>query len=314
MTSSEDLPVTEVPVGNVTPEMVNEENKKANERVEAPQRPSRDRVNQFYRPAIPELHIEASKEGDFRPFDVVVGEREKGVDFSGIYGYLRDQDTFRYLNEGNLKVGDELGFMIDPDFNDKTIFIIDRKNNQVVGSLDESDYSVSRYEGLKGLEERIKDEFANRENKAGKFIATPVTRVSKMMVGRIPYGSTERSLKDIPNVSSEDRRPVFGIIKNGVLTTNGKVNDSLVIKPVDMGQKEGRLYLLVPNGAGKYSPAAVRVKHFNNEEFNLNDPSVSSTPVGEDIKMRLTTCLWLHHKVMCLLQCRTWHKTCICRI
>ena len=284
VTSSEDLPVTEVPVGNVTPEMVNEENKKANERVEAPQRPSRDRVNQFYRPAIPELHIEASKEGDFRPFDVVVGEREKGVDFSGIYGYLRDQDTFRYLNEGNLKVGDELGFMIDPDFNDKTIFIIDRKNNQVVGSLDESDYSVSRYEGLKGLEERIKDEFANRENKAGKFIATPVTRVSKMMVGRIPYGSTERSLKDIPNVSSEDRRPVFGIIKNGVLTTNGKVNDSLVIKPVDMGQKEGRLYLLVPNGAGKYSPAAVRVKHFNESEYNPEDVTINSTPLYKNIK------------------------------
>lgn len=288
VTSSEDLPVTEIPVGNVTPEMVNEENKKANERVEAPQRPSRDRVNQFYRPAIPELHIEASKEGDFRSFDVVVGEREKGVDFSGIYGYLRDQNTFRYLNEGNLKAGDELGFMIDPDFNDKTIFIIDRKNNQVVGSLDESDYSVSRYEGLKGLEERIKDEFANRENKAGKFIATPVTRVSKMMVGRIPYGSTERSLKDIPNVSSEDRRPVFGIIKNGVLTTNGKVDDSLVIKPVDMSQKEGRLYLLIPNGAGKYSPAAVRVRHFNNEEFNLNDPSAGSTPIGEDIKNAIT--------------------------
>lgn len=288
VTSSEDLPVVEIPVGNVTPEMVNEENKKANERVEAPQRPSRDRVNQFYRPAIPELHIEASKEGDFRPFDVVVGEREKGVDFSGIYGYLRDQNTFRYLNEGNLKAGDELGFMIDPDFNDKTIFIIDRKNNQVVGSLDESDYSVSRYEGLKRLEERIKDEFANRENRAGKFIATPVTRVSKIMIGRIPYGNTERSLKDIPNVSSDDRRPVFGIIKNGVLTTNGKVDDSLVIKPVDMSQKEGRLYLLIPNGAGKYSPAAVRVKHFNNEEFNLNDPSVSSTPVGEDIKNAIT--------------------------
>lgn len=288
VTSSEDLPVVEVPVGNVTPEMVNEENKKANERVEAPQRPSRDRVNQFYRPAIPELHIEASKEGDFRPFDVVVGEREKGVDFSGIYGYLRDQNTFRYLNEGNLKAGDELGFMIDPDFNDKTIFIIDRKNNQVVGSLDESDYSVSRYEGLKRLEERIKDEFANRENRTGKFIATPVTRVSKVMIGRIPYGNTERSLKDIPNVSSDDRRPVFGIIKNGVLTTNGKVDDSLVIKPVDMSQKEGRLYLLIPNGAGKYSPAAVRVKHFNNEEFNLNDPSVGSTPIGEDIKNAIT--------------------------
>ena len=288
VTSSEDLPTTELPVGNITAEMVNEENKKANERVETPQRPSRDTSNQFYRPAIPELHIEASKEGDFRPFDVVVGEREKGVDFSGIYGYLRDSGAFRYLNEGNLKAGDELGFMIDPDYNENTIFIVDKRNNQVVGSLDESDYSVSRYEGLKGLEEKIRGEYANRQNKIGKFIATPVTKVSKVMVGRIPYGNTERSLSEIPNVSSTDRKPIFGIIKNGVLTTNGKIDDSLIIKPVDMSQKEGRLYLLIPNGAGKYSPAAVRVKHFNNEEFNLNDSSVSSTPVGEDIKNAIT--------------------------
>ena len=139
VTSSEDLPTTELPVGNITAEMVNEENKKANERVETPQRPSRDTLNQFYRPAIPELHIEASKEGDFRPFDIVVGEREKNVDFSGIYGYLRDQGAFRYVNEGNLKAGDELGFMIDPDYNENTIFIVDKRNNQVVGSLDESD-------------------------------------------------------------------------------------------------------------------------------------------------------------------------------
>lgn len=286
--SSEDLPTTELPVGNITAEMVNEENKKANERVETPQRPSRDTLNQFYRPAIPELHIEASKEGDFRPFDIVVSERGKNVDFSGIYGYLRDQGAFRYVNEGNLKAGDELGFMIDPDYNENTIFIVDKRNNQVVGSLDESDYSVSRYEGLKGLEEKIRGEYANRQNKTGKFIATPVTKVSKVMVGRVPYGNTERSLSEIPNVSSTDRKPIFGIIKNGVLTTNSKIDDSLIIKPVDMSQKEGRLYLLIPNGAGKYSPAAVRVKHFNNEEFNLNDSSVSSTPVGEDIKNAIT--------------------------
>lgn len=431
VTSSAALPTVELPVGNITAEMVSEENKKANERVETPQRPSRDTSNQFYRPAIPELHIEASKEGDFRPFDIVVGEREKGVDFSGIYGYLRDSGAFRYLNEGNLKVGDELGFMIDPSFNDHTIFIIDKRNGQVVGSLDESDYSVSRYEGLKSLEEKIRREYASRtttqastsninknepstieeriiihsslggkgvgqvfgynpnkqgtkndrasnfwrtspadprtlgrknsyiehpdgtstityfsdkNNKVfdrndglginiwrkltpseskqildylwegkyttptdlahfvdnvmhsdksstqskGKFIATPTTRVSKVMVGRVPYGNTERSLSEIPNVSSTDRKPIFGIIKNGTLTTNGKVDDSLIIKPVDMSQKEGRLYLLIPNGAGKYSPAAVRVKHFNSKEFNLSDSSVSSSPIGEDIKNAIT--------------------------
>ena len=611
VTSSEDLPTTELPVGNVTAEMVNEENKKANERVETPQRPSRDKTNKFYRPAIPELHIEASKEGDFRPFDVVVSEREQGVDFSAIYNYLRDKGAFRYLNEGQLKVGDEIGFMIDPSFNDHTIFIIDKKNGQVIGSLDESDYSISRYEGLKSLIDRVKHEYTQRntlpqqrqfktdyqydkemsfyggqihgtldrvengtaiyvdskgqptillagksdhqfigifrepnsnrwsikmENKEGdksifrdmmssvmaqlplgaeiyertpvsvdglrvfaqqlnhgfevgnetyetdinggdianifglskadqkamekvhiseqelpkvkeilkpylekfgvknidkviyltngntlsvklpvlvktkqatstqsiggtsqvsttnsnakthtyetvgghkvtvntttvhldelkegdkifypgsptdppvtvkgrkegriiiddgsgqlsfigqqsgtnwsevlkdspyveriisdtkeeaaskpqskgKFIASPTTRVSKIMAGRVPYGNIERSLSEIPNVSSESHKPVFGIIKNGVLTTNGKIDDSLIIKPVDMSQKEGRLYLLIPNGAGKYSPAAVRVKHFNNEEFNLNDSSVSSSPVGEDIKNAIT--------------------------
>lgn len=289
VTSSEGLPTVELPAGNITAEMVSEENKKANERVETPQRPSRDTSNQFYRPAIPELHIEASKEGDFRPFDVVVGEREKGVDFSGIYGYLRDSGAFRYLNEGNLKAGDELGFMIDPSFNDHTIFIIDKRNGQVVGSLDESDYSVSRYEGLKGLEERIRKEYANRQNKTGKFIATPTTRVSKVMVGRIPYGNTERNLKDIPNVLREDRTPIFGIIRNGALITNrDDIDSNKIVNLADMRQKEGRLYLLIPNGAGKYSPAAVRVKHFNNEEFNLNDSSVSSTPIGEDIKNAIT--------------------------
>ena len=290
ITGDKGLVAPEGPNGNITAEMVAEENKKANERVEAPQKPTKDSLNQYYRPSIPELHIEASKEGDFRPFDVVANEREaqKGVNFSPLYNYLRDSGAFRYVNEGNLKAGDELGFMIDPSFNESTIFIIDKRNGQVVGSLDESDYSVSRYEGLKGLEERIKKEYADREDKTGKFIATPTTRVSKVMVGRIPYGNTERSLKDIPNVSSENRKPMLGIIKNGVLTTNGEIDDSLIIKPADMRQKEGRLYLLIPNGAGKYSPAAVRVKHFNNEEFNMNDSTVSSTLIGEDIKDALT--------------------------
>lgn len=288
VTSSEGLPTVDTPVGNITIEMVSEENKSTNGRVETPQRPSKDSLNQFYRPAIPELHIEASKEGDFRPFDIVVGEKEKNADFSGIYGYLRDQGAFRYVNEGNLKPGDELGFMMDPDFNETTIFIIDKRNNQVVGSLDESEYSVSRYEGLNNLIDRIKQEYANRENKTGKFIATPTTRVSKVMVGRIPYGNTERSLSEIPNVSSPERKPIFGIIQNGVLVTNtSDIDYDDIIKPVDMS-KEGRLYLLIPNGAGKHSPAAVRVKHFNKEEFNLDDITVASTIIGGDIKNAIT--------------------------
>ncbi len=286
--STEGLPTVtyEPPVGNVTATQVKDENKEANSRMETPQSLDNRQKGRrpYYRPSIPELHIQASKEGDFRPFNVVAAEREKGVNFDELYNYLRDNGAFTYVNEGNLKTGDELGFMIDPEFNDKTIFIVDRRNNQIVGSLDESDYSVDRYEGLAGLEEKIKAEFAQRGDKSKKFIATPTTRVSQIMVGRIPYGTEERSLANIPNVSGEGRAPIFGIIKNGVLNTNGKIDDSLIIKPVDMSQKEGRMYLLIPNAAGKYSPAAVRVKHFNKTEFNPEDVEVQGTQVYKNIQ------------------------------
>ena len=410
--STEGLPVVtyEPPVGNVTATQVKDENKETNSRMETPQSLDNRQGGRrpYYRPSIPELHIQASKEGDFRPFNVVAAEREKGVNFDELYNYLRDNGAFTYVNEGNLKAGDELGFMIDPEFNDHTIFIVDKRNNQIVGSLDESQYSVDRYEGLAGLEEKIRSEYqANRsgtesdtvggspvalsyllENGVGtiesagyflhavaaaypvitnrieslrnsiaketlgmkpdafvasnnpviaqignlineyygkegtdiyqellknstgfvpsvgskidnkieklipirstqsrdKFIATPTTRVSQVMVGRIPYGTEERSLANIPNVSGEGRAPIFGIVKNGTLATNGKLDDSLIIKPVDMSQKEGRMYLLIPNAAGKYSPAAVRVKHFNKTEFNPEDIAVQGTQVYKNIQ------------------------------
>lgn len=271
----------EPPVGNITPQMVAEENKKANENAPTPQSLDKDAKGkrQYYRPTIPELHINASKDGDFRPFNVVVAEKEN-LNFDELYNYLRDNRAFSYVNEGNLKAGDELGFMIDPEFNDHTIFIIDKRNNQIVGSLDESQYVVDRYEGLSGLIERVKEEF-NQTGKDKKFIATPTTRVSQIMVGRIPYGTEERNMGEIPNVSASS---IFGIVKNGILSTNGRISDDLIIKPMDMSQKEGRMYILIPNAAGKYSPAAVRVKHFNESEYNPEDVTVNSTPLYKNIK------------------------------
>lgn len=271
----------ELPVGNITPQMVAEENKKANENAPTPQSLDRDAKGkrQYYRPTIPELHINASKDGDFRPFNVVVAEKEN-LNFDELYNYLRDNRAFSYVNEGNLKAGDELGFMIDPEFNDHTIFIIDKRNNQIVGSLDESQYVVDRYEGLAGLIERVKEEF-NQTGKDKKFIATPTTRVSQIMVGRIPYSTEERNMGEIPNVSASS---IFGIVKNGVLSTNGRISDDLITKPMDMSQKEGRMYILIPNAAGKYSPAAVRVKHFNESEYNPEDVTINSTPLYKNIK------------------------------
>lgn len=345
-------PEDKIPAGNITKEMVAEENKQLSDRVEMPEKPKSTERRKFYRPAIPELHIEASKEGDFRPFNIVIRgraynnfynqlsttEKERVNDyinehnieepsaetikaalidnegnliprlqslydrnkesFDVIYNHLKNEGVFEYLNEGNLKAGDEIGFMIDPEFEKKvegadwhkapTIFLINKKDGHIVGSLDESGYSVSRYEGLTELEERIRKEYADREKKEGRFIATPTTKVSKMMTGKVSYGNEEKSLKDIPNVS-KGKGPIFGIIRNGVIVTNGGIaNANDIINPSITKNNEGRLYLLIPNGAGKYSPVAVRVKHFNKEEFDINDVNLSSTVLGESIKKGIT--------------------------
>lgn len=291
-------PAIEVPVGNITPAMVQSENSDMNKRVETQRTldQSQQGQRQYYRPAVPELHIEGSKEGDFRPFDVVVAEREPGVDFSGIYSYLRDNGAFSYVNAAKIKPGDKVGFMIDPDFNDHTIFMVDTRNNQVIGSIDESDTSVARYEGLQGVINKVRSEYAAHKSKSGtqtgakaeKFFASPKTQVSKMMVGRVPYSTEERGLGDIPGVGEEGAQPMFGIIKNGVLATNEKIDDRQLVKPVDMSQKDGRLYLLIPNAAGTYTPAAVRVKHFNNQEFNLGDATIAATPMGKSMNDAFT--------------------------
>ena len=36
-----------------------------------------------------------------------------------------------------------------------------KKNNQIVGSLDESQYSIDKYEGLQGLVKRVRNEYRN---------------------------------------------------------------------------------------------------------------------------------------------------------
>ena len=449
-----------VPVGNISSDEVAEENKELNEILaDTEETESNSGTRQYWKPQIPELHIKATKDGDFRDFDKVVKERE-GKEFSVIYGYLKSNGAFEYLNSGRLKTGDTLGFMIDPLFEEQmsqydwyegpTIFFV--HGEQVVGDV-ASLSQAARFEGLTDLINKVRAEYqaskqdksttniskeqaisealdhiievaeANKEvgdkfaaNKSAigmaasvplvknkinqlksilekdsftdediakidvllddifgslntlisahnngstlsneaedlikdlaskiaskigsrldnyaerqleiikekaasqgrkaeinkttsgdtmidgnllwvfsnkpntpstsKFYATPKTKVAKMMVGKIEHGSQERSLNDIPGVMDSKEAPIFGIIKNGRLEVNGKVDPRLILTPNDMSNKEGRLYLLIPNGAGTYSPISVRVKHFNNREFNLNDETVASTEVGKMI-------------------------------
>ena len=249
----------------------------------------------YYRPVIPELHIEASKgkgtQGglrDFRPFKEVIKEREKGLDFDAIYDYLHDKGAFDYVNKGNLKVEDKIYFMIDPSFNDHTVFMV-TESGQVVGSLDEGN-SIQKFKGLKELLERVRKGFENQEDKTKPFTSTEYTQVSQIFEGKIPTTKYEdgkpvnenRSLSDIPGAQAKDT-PKFGIVKNGRLDTNGAFEYGEVENPKNISDKEGRLYLIIPNAKGKYSVAGVRIKHFNKEEFDITQPTISDTTVGKSL-------------------------------
>lgn len=252
---------------------INSHNKELNKEIDESQKLDKDKTNSysFYKPTIPETHIEASKEGDFRPFNIVVKENEPNVNFDNIYNYFISKNTFNYINEGNLKVGDDIGFMIDPSYNDHTIFMIDKKTGAVVGSLDESEYSIKRYKGLKNLVNKIQEDFKNTPDKTKQFVYKETTKVSQIMLGKVPYGTEERSLKDIPGVNEDSAKPLLAVMKNGRLTTNNTVSDKDILYPADISGKEGRVYLLIPNAQGKYNVSNIRIQHFNNTELNPKD-------------------------------------------
>ena len=111
-----------------------------------------------------------------------------------------------------------------------------------------------------------------------------------MLIGKVPYVTTENNLASIPGVLDADGKALkFGIMKNGSLIAPG-IDASDIIYPVTIKREmEGRLYMLVKNSAGKYSPVAVRVKHFNEKEFDVSSPisTDSSTAIGKDIRVAI---------------------------
>lgn len=281
------IPIAPKVTGDITIEDVFTENKEVNsitEPIEEKQTSTGKR--KYYKPAIPEVQTAASKKGDFRPFNEIVGES-----YNTIYNYFVEKGTFEYLNRGKLTKDAEIGFMIDPVFEEKVkdekwhtrpiVFMIDKKTSQVIGSLNSS--NQSEFEGLDELIENVNKEYKTSEKKDSPFISTYTTHVAKLCSGKIVYSDTEKPLKDIDGLSD---KPLFAIIQNGRLVLNiqdDNILESTIYNPADMANKEGRLYLLIPNGAEGYIPTAVRVKHFNKNEFNLENTIDASTHVGAEI-------------------------------
>lgn len=194
----------------------------------------------YYKPAISEYAANT-----FTNFDVA------NPNYKDIYQYLVNKGAFDYVNKGNLKVGDELTLKHEKigDYDEVVMY----HNNQVVGILPSTATAIKgNYVGLKNVRERV---IKGKEIKLN---------VSKIMLGQFKYTEDQtRPIKDLMNGT-----PIqLGIVSNRELITN---NDLTTEKPYNRSQADGKVYLLLKNSRGTYSPKPIRVKHFNEEEFDLN--------------------------------------------
>lgn len=194
----------------------------------------------YYKPAISEYAANT-----FTNFDVA------NPNYKDIYQYLVSKGAFDYVNKGNLKVGDELTLKHEKigDYDEVVMY----HNDQVVGILPSTATAIKgNYVGLKNVRERV---IKGEEIKLN---------VSKIMLGQFKYTEDQtRPIKDLMNGA-----PIqLGIVSNRELITNTDLNTE---KPYNRSQADGKVYLLLKNSRGTYSPKPIRVKHFNEEEFDLN--------------------------------------------
>ena len=194
----------------------------------------------YYKPAISEYAANT-----FTNFDIA------NPNYKDIYQYLVSKGAFDYVNKGNLKVGDELTLKHEKIGNYDEVVMY--HNDQVVGILPSTATAIKgNYVGLKNVRERV---IKGEEIKLN---------VSKIMLGQFKYTEDQtRPIKDLMNGT-----PIqLGIVSNRELITN---KDLTTEKPYNRSQADGKVYLLLKNSRGTYSPKPIRVKHFNEEEFDLN--------------------------------------------
>lgn len=194
----------------------------------------------YYKPAISEYAANT-----FTNFDIA------NPNYKDIYQYLVSKGAFDYVNKGNLKVGDELTLKHEKigDYDEVVMY----HNDQVVGILPSTATAIKgNYVGLKNVRERV---IKGEEIKLN---------VSKIMLGQFKYTEDQtRPIKDLMNGA-----PIqLGVVSNRELITN---KDLTTEKPYNRSQADGKVYLLLKNSKGTYSPKPIRVKHFNEEEFDLN--------------------------------------------
>lgn len=210
-----------------------------------------------------------SPKGDMTTFDQVAEGMnytpEKLKRVKAIWNYLNNHDVFEYVSSGNVKVGDKIGFAISQTLNNEAgeLVVIMLQDNHIVGVLpSENDKEFANYAGLSDFMELLKREY-QEAGTPSNFISKYHTSVNKIMVGRVPYTSNDKTTilnniftettsdggsKEIPielGISSGDGRNTEMIISSVRKGTSRSIKDKQRTIMSPLNAKKGQPYLLV---------------------------------------------------------------------
>jgi hypothetical protein len=210
---------------------------------------------------IPQFDLDAKRDGVLIDF---VGDN-RNQDYSYVYNKLKEVDpktgknAFDYVNEGNVKEGDELEVRYEPATDEHSELLALYHKGTLVNYMN-TDEAI---EGVKEI-----------KNKAKKG-EQPTVRVSKVMSGQYGYDrSKPQSVGDL--LGTDDA--TIGVMKNRSMEAN---TDTFVEPVFDEANSDGKVYILLPNSKGTLSPKMVYIRHLNKTEFDLD---TQDNPIANDLK------------------------------
>lgn len=210
---------------------------------------------------IPQFDLDAKRDGVL--IDFVGDNRNQG--YSYVYSKLKEVDpktgknAFDYVNEGNVKEGDELEVRYEPATNEHSELLALYHKGTLVNYMNTN-------EAIEGVKE-IKDKAKKGEQ--------PTVRVSKVMSGQYGYDrSKSQSVGDL--LGTDDA--TIGVMKNRSMEAN---TDTFVEPVFDEANSDGKVYILLPNSKGTLSPKMVYIRHLNKTEFDLD---TQDNPIANDLK------------------------------
>ena len=187
------------------------------------------------------------------------------------YKTIWDKIVFDYINKGNVKIGDTIELKLEPtESNGKTYETVYMYHNgNIVGVLPSADRT--QYTGIQDVYRLLRE---------GKQLSTTV---SDIMLGKFPYTRNERRpLHKIKGVNGA-ANVKLGIMTRAGMVTNDKDLDDNTENVYDLAHSVGKIYILLKNSKGTYSPKRVVVKRFNSQEF----PLIKLKDEGNPIAIRL---------------------------